>query len=211
VYFFNLSKGGIKMGFVEEIRAKASGDKQTIVLPEGTEPRMIKATPTIVEEDIADIILVGKEAELNQIADDEGVDISGAEIIDPEEYEGLEDFAENFYELRKHKGISKEDALEQMKDPLYFGSMLVKKGIADGKVAGALNTTANVLRPVIKIIGTTDDVSIVSGSFLMIVPDCEYGSEGKMLFADSGVFPEGTRDVLAELAISSANTFEALT
>ncbi|SJZ91215.1 phosphate acetyltransferase [Selenihalanaerobacter shriftii] len=199
------------MGFVEEIRKEASEDRQTIVLPEGTEPRMIKATPKILEEEIADIILVGDEEELNQIAADEGVDISGAEIINPEASDYLEDFAETYYELRKHKGISKEDALEQMKDSLYFGSMLVKKGIADGKVAGALNTTANVLRPVIRIIGTSDDVSIVSGSFLMIVPDCEYGSEGKMLFADSGVFPEGNPEEIAELAISSASTFEALT
>jgi phosphate acetyltransferase len=199
------------MGFVEEIKEKAKAAGKTIVLPEGTEPRMIKATPQILEEGFAEIILLGDEEELKQLAKNEGVDISGAEIINPAEYEKLDDFAESFYELRKHKGITKEEALDQMKDPLYFGSMLVKKGIADGKVAGALNTTANVLRPVIKIIGTTEDVSIVSGSFLMIVPDCEYGVDGKMLFADSGVFPEGTPEQIAELAISSSETFEALT
>ncbi|MCK8823962.1 phosphate acetyltransferase [Fuchsiella alkaliacetigena] len=199
------------MGFVEEIRKKASEDLQTIVLPEGTEPRMIKATPEILEEGIAEIILIGNEDELNGIADDEGVDISGAEIIDPAESDRLDDFASDYYELRKHKGISEADAKEQMQESLYFGAMLVEKGIADGIVAGALNTTANVLRPVIRIIGTDEGVSVVSGSFLMIVPDCEYGAEGKMLFADSGVFPEGTPEELAEVAISSAKTFESLT
>jgi len=199
------------MGFVAEIKEKAKAAGKTIVLPEGIEPRMIKATPEILKEGLAEVILLGDEDELNGIAKQEGVDISGAEIINPETAEKLDEFGQSYYELRKHKGISKEEAKKQMTDSLYFGAMLVKKGIADGMVAGALNTTANVLRPVIRIIGTADDVSIVSGSFLMIVPDCEYGVNGKMLFADSGVFPEGSPEELAELAISSAETFEALT
>ncbi|KXS44695.1 MAG: phosphate acetyltransferase [Candidatus Frackibacter sp. T328-2] len=199
------------MGFVAEIKEKAKAAGKTIVLPEGIEPRMIKATPEILKEGLAEVILLGDEDELNGIAKQEGVDISRAEIINPETAEKLDEFGQSYYELRKHKGISKEEAKEQMTDSLYFGAMLVKKGIADGMVAGALNTTANVLRPVIRIIGTADDVSIVSGSFLMIVPDCEYGVNGKMLFADSGVFPEGSPEELAELAISSAETFEALT
>ncbi|SJZ55153.1 phosphate acetyltransferase [Selenihalanaerobacter shriftii] len=199
------------MGFVTEIREKAKVAGKTIVLPEGVEPRMIKATPKILEEGLADVILLGDETKLQKLAEDEGVDISGAKIINPETSEKLDEFSKAYYELRKHKGISEEEATEQMKAPLYFGAMLVKKGVAHGMVAGALNTTADVLRPVIRIIGTADDVSVVSGSFLMIVPDCEYGSNGKMLFADSGVFPEGDSEELAELAISSAETFEALT
>lgn len=199
------------MDFVTEIKEEAQAAGKTIVLPEGEEPRMIKAVPQILEEELADIILLGEESKLQEIADEESVDISGAEIIDPKEADRLDEFGSTYYELRKHKGISKEEALEQMEDPLYFGAMLVKEGIADGLVAGALNATANVLRPVIKIIGTEEEVSIVSGSFLMIVPDCEYGADGKMLFADSGVFPEGSPEELAEIAISSADTFEALT
>ncbi|ADL12529.1 phosphate acetyltransferase [Acetohalobium arabaticum] len=199
------------MDFVTEIKEEAQAAGKTIVLPEGEEPRMIKAVPQILEEELADIILLGEESKLEEIADEESVDISGAEIIDPKEADRLDEFSSTYYELRKHKGISEEEALEQMEDSLYFGAMLVKEGIADGLVAGALNATANVLRPVIKIIGTEEEVSIVSGSFLMIVPDCEYGADGKMLFADSGVFPEGSPEELAEIAISSADTFEALT
>ncbi|MGM0471084.1 MAG: phosphate acetyltransferase [Bacillota bacterium] len=199
------------MGFEAEIKAQAKSEDKTIVLSEGTERRTIKAAPRIVNEELANVILLGDKSQIDQLAQEEGVDISAVEVINPAEFDNLDDFGNTYYKLRKHKGISESEAVEKVQTPLNFGAMLVKKGLADGLVAGAENATANVLRAVIKILGTADDVSIISGSFLMVIPDCEYGAEGKILFADSGVNPEGSAEDLAEIAIASAENFASLT
>ncbi len=196
------------MGFIQTIFAKAKTDKKTIVLPESTDPRMIEAASYLLKEEIADIILIGNKAEIEQAAPQ--WDISGAKIIDPLKSEHFEDFVTTFYEMRKAKGVTLEKARETMQNELYFAVMLVKKGFADGMVAGAVNSTSNTLRPALQILKTAPGVKLVSAFFMMIVPDCEYGANGTFLFADSGLVENPSATDLAEIAISSAGSFETL-
>ncbi|NLM13161.1 MAG: phosphate acetyltransferase [Epulopiscium sp.] len=196
------------MDFLQSIKQKAKADKKTIVLPESLERRTLEATQIILQEELANIILVGnKEAILEKA---EGLDISGAEIIDPANYAQMEDFIETLVELRKSKGMTREQAAKLLQDPLYFGVMMVKKGIADGMVAGAVNSTANVLRPSLQILKTAPNTKLVSAFFVMVVPDCEYGSNGIFIFGDSGLVPNPNAEELAAIAISSAKSFKAL-
>ncbi|WP_027340543.1 phosphate acetyltransferase [Halonatronum saccharophilum] len=198
------------MSFIGDIHEKAKSERKIIVLPEGTEERMVKAVPIILEKEIAKIILLGDEDEVKDVALRHGVDLGKAKIIDPKKSNKLEGYGKTYYELRKHKGISKEDALEQMKDPLYFGSMMVKAGDADGKVAGAANPTGDVLRAAIRVIGTTEGISVISGAFIMIVQDKDFGEDGLMVFGDCAVNPNPSSEQLAEIAISSAETAKSL-
>ncbi|TDX52105.1 phosphate acetyltransferase [Orenia marismortui] len=198
------------MSFIGMIHEQARKAKKKIVLPEGTEARMVKAVPVILEKEIADIVLIGDEQEVKDVALEHGVDLTGAEIINPLNFERLDEYAQTYYELRKHKGISLEDAKEQIKDPLYFGAMMVKKGDADGKVAGAANATGNVLRAAIKVVGTAEGISVISGAFIMIVQDKDFGQDGLMVFGDCAVNPNPDANQLAEIAISSAKTAQDL-
>lgn len=194
--------------FLDRIIERAKEDKKTIVLAEGTEPRTVAAADMILKQGIADVILLGKEEKIRELA--AGYDISGARIIDPERAENAEEFAQAFYELRKAKGMTPEKARETMKNPLYYGSMMVKKDLADGMVAGAVNSTANVLRPNLQILKTAPGVKLVSAFFIMVVPDCEYGAEGTFLFADSGLNENPDAEAVSEIALSSAKTFRML-
>jgi phosphate acetyltransferase len=199
------------MDFISKIQTQAQKTDKTIVLPEGLEPRILKAVPLIEQRNIADIILLGEEEEVRSRAEAEGVDLPAEiEIMNPEESDKLEEYGNKYYKLRQHKGISKQEAVEKMKDPLYFSSMMVKTGAADGKVAGAVNATAKVLGAAIRIIGTSDDVSVISGAFIMIVSKKEFGTDGVLLFADAGVNPNPDAGQLGEIAVSSARTFEDL-
>lgn len=194
--------------FLDRIIERAKADKKTIVLAEGTEPRTIAAADIILKRGIANLIILGNKDEIAKISD--GYDISAAKIIDPEKDEHFEDFVQTFYEMRKEKGMTPEKARETMKSTLYFGSMMVKKDLADGMVAGAVNSSANVLRPNLQILRTKPGCKLVSAFFVMVVPDCPYGADGTFIFADSGLNENPDADKVSEIALSSAKSFEQL-
>lgn len=194
--------------FLDRIIERAKADKKTIVLAEGTEPRTIAAADIILKQGIANLIILGNKDEIAKISG--GYDISAATIIDPETDEHFEDFVQTFYEMRKEKGMTEEKARETMKNTLYFGSMMVKKDLADGMVAGAVNSTANVLRPNLQILRTKPGCKLVSAFFVMVVPDCPYGADGTFIFADSGLNENPDADKVSEIAISSAESFKQL-
>lgn len=196
--------------FMDKIKARALKDKKHIVLAEGEELRTVEAAAKIIREGFAEITLLGNADKINGLAKENGLDISGAEIIDPETSELTADFASKLYELRRAKGMTEEQAAETIKDVLYFGCMLVKTGGADGMVAGAVNSTANVMRSSLQVIKTAPDTKVVSAFFLMIVPNCEYGENGTFIFADSGLNEYPDEEKLAEIAISSAKSFKSL-
>ena len=196
--------------FVEGLKAKAKANLKTIVLAEGEEIRSIKAAEIALKEAYAKIILIGDSEKINTIAKAEGVDISGAEIINPETSDKLQAYADTFYELRKNKGVTPEQALETVKNALYFGVMMVKVGDADGMVAGAVNSSANVIRPSLQILKTAPGTKLVSAFFIMNVPNCEYGENGTFLFADSALNQDPDSDQLSEIAIASAESFTKL-
>lgn len=197
------------MSFIDDIKARAKQSKKTIVLPETGDRRTLEAANTILAEGIADIVLIGNKEEINKGA--EGLDISKAKIIDPLKADKLDAYIDLLVELRKKKGMTPEDAREILtKQPLYFGVTMVKAGDADGMVAGAVNSTADVLRSALQVIKTAPGTKLVSAFFLMEVPNCEYGANGTFIFADSGLNPNPTSEELAEIAASSAKSFELL-
>lgn len=196
------------MKFLEQISERAKKDIKTIVLPESSDIRTIKAAAMVQEKGIARIVLVGKEAEIKKLAGD--LDISGAVIVDPETSPDFDRYAQELYELRKSKGMMPEQARELVKDELYWGVMMVKMGDADGMVAGAIHSTAETLRPALQILKTAPGTKLVSAFFVMVVPDCEYGCNGTFIYADSGLVENPDADQLSEIAISSAKTFKNL-
>lgn len=196
------------MNFLEQISERAKNDIKTIVLPESSDIRTIKAAAMVLEKGLARVVLVGKEAEVRKLAGD--LDISGATIVDPVSSPDFERYADALYELRKDKGMTPEKAREVLKDELYWGVMMVKIGDADGMVAGAIHSTAETLRPALQILKTAPGTKLVSAFFVMVVPDCEYGSNGTFIYADSGLVENPDADQLSEIAISSAKTFRNL-
>jgi phosphate acetyltransferase len=196
------------LNFLEQISERAKKDIKTIVLPESSDIRTIKAAAMVQEKGIARIVLVGKEAEIKKLAGD--LDISGAVIVDPETSPDFDRYAQELYELRKSKGMTPEQARELVKDELYWGVMMVKMGDADGMVAGAIHSTAETLRPALQILKTAPGTKLVSAFFVMVVPDCEYGCNGTFIYADSGLVENPDADQLSEIAISSAKTFKNL-
>ncbi len=186
--------------FLNRMKAAAKADKKTIVLPEGEDPRTIEAARQIVEEDLANLVILGDPAQ---------IDIEGVTVIDPATAEKRQAYADALYELRKAKGMTAEQAFEQVADATYFGTMMIKCGDADGLVSGACHSTANTLRPALQILKTAPGTKLVSSFFIMCTPT-EYGEEGTLLFADCGLNIAPDADQLSEIAISSANTWKSL-
>jgi phosphate acetyltransferase len=198
------------MNFLQSIKDRAKADKKTLVLPEALDIRTLQATETILKEGIADIILIGDEVEIKSKA--EGLNISGASIINPKTYEKTSQLIDRLYELRKEKGMTAEQASEILNsDPVRFGIMLVKEGIADGMVAGAVTSTANVLLPCLQILKTAPGTKAVSTFFVMVVPNCEFGHEGVFVFSDCGLIQNPSAEELSTIALSSAASFKQLT
>ena len=192
--------------FIYSIVGRAKVSVKTIVLPEGDDPRTLKAAARILRDGVARLIILGDEEFINNTS----YDLSDARVIDPRTYEKSEEMAQELFEIRKHKGMTIEKARELVKDVMYFGVMLVKMGEADGMVAGACHYTADVLRPSLQILKTAPDAKLVSSFFIMCVPDCDLGSRGTFLFSDCGLVINPNPEELANIAVSSAKSFRDL-
>ena len=199
------------MSYIDVIKEKARMDKKTIVLPETTDKRTLIAASNIMKERIADIIMIGDEEKIMDGATWLEIELDGVKIINPKTCEKLDDYANILYEVRKNKGMTPEKAKEiLLTDPLTFGVIMVKANEADGMVAGACHATADTLRPALQILKTAPGVKLVSGFFLMCVPDCEFGHDGTFLFADCGLNQDPTAEELAAIAEPSARSFKSL-
>lgn len=192
------------MSVLEEIRQRAAKLQKTIVLPEGLEPRIIEAAAIATESKVSKVILLGNPEQIR--SNSKGVDLSGVEIIDYLNSDKMDLYAKELFELRKHKGITIEDAGKMLKDPLYYAVMMVKMGDADGMVAGSINSTADVLRPALQIIKTAPGIRVVSSVFFIELPTDEYGHKGTLIFGDCGVNPDPNAEELAAIAVSTART-----
>jgi len=192
--------------FIYSMVARAKLSKKTIVLPEGDDMRTLKAAEWILNENIADLIILGDAEAIKETS----YVLDGAEIIDPRYYPESEALANELYEIRKAKGMTIEKARELVKDVMYLGVMMVKTGKADGMVAGATHYTADVLRPSLQILKTAPDAKLVSSFFVMCVPNCNLGSRGMFLFSDCGLVVNPNPEELANIAVSSAESFRDL-
>ena len=198
------------MSFIEQIKERAKTEIKTIVLPEATDQRILEAAQIVKNDGYAKVILIGNEDKVKKIANDKKIDIEGIKIVDPSKSEKKEEYANKLYELRKAKGMTEEQAQKLILEPVYFGMMMVKLNDADGLVSGAAHSTSDTLRPALQILKTAPGTKLVSAFFVMVVPNCEYGSNGTFIFADSGLNEEPDSEKLSEIAISSSKSFEQL-
>lgn len=186
--------------FLENIKARAQKDLKTIVLPEGEDLRTLEAAKTIIKEKIARLVIIGDPSQIS---------VEGAEIISPETSPKRDTYAELLYELRKHKGMTLEAAQQQVLDPTYFATLMVKANDADGLVSGACHSTANTLRPALQILKTAKGTKLVSAFFMMCTKDKEFGEDGCLIFADSGLNIKPNADEISEIALSSAASWKS--
>ena len=199
------------MNLINKIIERAKANKQRIVLPEGTEKRTLEAANQLIGDGVAEIILLGNQKEINALADEMKLqNIGKATIINPKEHDKKQIYTDLLVELRKSKGMTPEKAAVFVEDPLYLACLMIKNGDADGEIAGAQNTTGDVLRPALQIIRTSPGVSVVSGAFIMFTQTPQYGEDGTLIFADCAVMPNPNAQELASIAIASAQTARAL-
>ncbi len=195
---------------LERLKVNAINNRQRIILPESTEARTLIAADQVIADGVADVVLIGSREIILAKAAELGLEnIDKARVVDPNDAQAVEKYAQLFFELRKSKGITIEDARKQVQDPLYLGCLLIKSDEADGQVAGAMNTTGNVLRAAFQVLKTAPGVQSVSGAFIMLLPDeaaKSYGENGIMVFADCAVIPAPDSRQLAEIAVSTAKT-----
>ncbi len=198
------------MNFIESIMDRASRDIKKIILPETTDLRVLTAADDVLKRKIADIILIGDKKQIEKDASDKGLDLSAARIVETDKFPDMNLFVEKLVELRKHKGMTLEKAKETLKNPLAFGIMMVKMNMADGMVAGAVNSTAATLLPALQILKTAPGTKWVSAFFIMCVPDSPYGENGTFAYGDCGLIENPDADQLSEIAISTASSFKSL-
>ena len=199
------------MSYIDIIKEKARSDRKTIVLPETNDKRTLIAASHIIEEGIANIIMVGNEEKIMDGAGWLEVDLTGVRVIDPTKCEKLDEYVQLLYETRKHKGMTPEKARQiLLTDNMTFGVIMVKANDADGMVAGACHATADTLRPALQILKTAPGVKLVSGFFILDVPNCEYGEHGTFLFADCGLNQDPNAEEMAAIAHSSSKSFRNL-
>lgn len=198
------------MTFIESIKEKAKQNIKNIILPEGSDIRTLQAASIALKEGYANITILGNEEKIKEMAKENNLDIGKATIINPITSEKYEEYVSAFYELRKAKGITLEQAHDILRDETYFGMMMVKQGDGDGLVSGACHSTSDTLRPALQILKTAPGTKLVSAFFVMVVPNCEYGENGIFVFSDSGLNEYPDADALSEIAISSSKSFEQL-
>ncbi len=198
------------MGVLDRLRERAKADLRHIVLPEAEDERVLWAAERAVREGIARVTLVGSEEAVREKARTLGVNLGAIPIVDPKRASERERYAQVYYELRRARGVTPEEARWQMQDPLYFADMMVREGKADGCVAGATRTTAETVRAALHVIGVRKGYRIVSSFFIIVVPGCPYGADGAFLYADCGVVPQPTASELADIAIASAESARVL-
>ncbi|MGN1327233.1 MAG: phosphate acyltransferase, partial [Clostridia bacterium] len=199
------------MSFIENVKKQAKKDIKTIVLPETEDVRILEATQMILEEGFANIILIGDSEKINKLASENNINIEGAKIVNPTKFSEFSRYAKDLYELRKEKGMTLDQAKELlMNNSRYFATMMVKEGDADGFVSGAANPTSDTLRPALQILKTAPGTKLVSAFFIIDVPNCQYGENGIFIFADCALNENPDSETLAEIAASSAKTFEKL-
>ena len=198
------------MSFIDQIREQAKSQKRHILLPEGTDSRTLRAAAAITAMQIAQITLLGERAKVEELAAAEGVSLAGIAIIEPAAHPDYAAYANAYYEMRKAKGLTPEQAQTNMQNPMFFAAMLVAQGKADGYVAGAASPTGDVLRPALQIIKTAQGVRTVSGCFVMEFSDKNLGDNGLLLFGDCAVNPDPTAEQLSEIALCTAQTAQTL-